>query len=387
MIESQQFVQALKTLGYSHFTGVPCSYLKPFINSVIDDPSVEYTGATSEGEAIAISFGSHLGGKKTVSMCQNSGLGNMVNPLTSLNHPFRVPNLLIVTWRGEPNRPDEPQHDQMGAITPKLLDVLEIPWEKFPLTVAEIDPVLQLAEKSITERSLPFALIMSEDSVAPNELRGFRSTNLVQTERFEFASSSSDCRVTRSEAIRLLLKHHSPARAIVATTGKTGRELFTISDSSNHFYVVGGMGSAAAIGLGITQALPQQPVTVLDGDGAILMKMGSMATIGFCQPQNLLHVVLDNEQHDSTGGQQTASCIANFANVAAAVNYRNAAFAIDATGIEEAVRILLTRQGPSMLHIKIKPGSPSKLGRPTIPPEQVKARFMQFIQQHHASKG
>ena len=301
LIDSQQFIQTLKALGYSHFTGVPCSYLKPFINSVIEDPSIEYTAATSEGEAIAISFGSHLGGRKTVSMCQNSGLGNMVNPLTSLNHPFRVPTLLIVTWRGEPDRPDEPQHTQMGEITPKLLDVLDIPWEKFPNEVADIAPVLNRAEQSIAARSLPFALVMSEDSVAPNELRGRRSSILVETDRIAFAGDRSDHRVTRSEAIRLLLKHHSPDRAIVATTGMTGRELYAISDSSNHFYVVGGMGSAAGIGLGITQAQSNQPVTVLDGDGAILMKLGTMATIGYYQPQNLLHIVLDNEQHDDVG--------------------------------------------------------------------------------------
>ena len=117
MIQAAPFIEELRRLGYTQYAGVPCSYLKPFINYVIDDPSLNYTGATSEGEAVGISMGAHLAGAQTVTMCQNSGLGNMVNPMTSLNYPFRIPTLLITTWRGEPGRPDEPQHVLMGQIT------------------------------------------------------------------------------------------------------------------------------------------------------------------------------------------------------------------------------------------------------------------------------
>src|SRR5688572_3412037 len=162
MIEAASFIEQLRSRGYSHYAGVPCSYLKPFINYVIDDSSLNYTGATSEGEAVGISMGSFLAGRKTVTMCQNSGLGNMVNPLTSLNYPFRVPTLLITTWRGEPGHPDEPQHVLMGQITHQLLETIRIPWLPFPSDAAKIDEVIGQADASMQEHELPFALVMSE---------------------------------------------------------------------------------------------------------------------------------------------------------------------------------------------------------------------------------
>jgi phosphonopyruvate decarboxylase len=169
--------------------------------------------------------------------------------------------------------------------------------------------------------------------------------------------------------------------AIIATTGKTGRELFTVADRPNHLYVVGGMGTASAIGFGVAHALPRQPVVVIDGDGAALMKMGSLATIGFYQPENLLHIILDNEVHDSTGGQQTASPTVRFAQVAAASNYRAAVAVDQSEEICEAVRELRHCAGPSLLHVKIRPGSPEKLGRPTVKPHEVKERFSAFLQE------
>ncbi|MFN2509695.1 MAG: thiamine pyrophosphate-dependent enzyme, partial [Chthoniobacterales bacterium] len=144
-------------------------------------------------------------------------------------------------------------------------------------------------------------------------------------------------------------------------------------------YVVGGMGIASAIGFGVAHALPRQPVVVIDGDGAALMKMGSLATMGFYQPDNFLHIILDNEAHDSTGGQQTASPVVRFAQVAAAANYRSA-FAVNRRAdIAAAVRELRHRRGPSLLHVKIRPGSPENLGRPTVKPHEVKERFSAFL--------
>ena len=379
MIDAGTFITALKRLCYSQFAGVPCSYLKPFINFVINDPTLDYIGAASEGEAVAISLGAFLAGRKTVTMCQNSGLGNMVNPLTSLNFPFRIPTLLIVTWRGQPGRIDEPQHEQMGAITPKLLELMDIPWSIFPQTESEIDSVIDKADEYMRENSRPYALVMPEDSVASHELTQQQRGQVVITNRLTYPARPDD-RLTRTEALELIVSAQPADRAIVATTGKTGRELFTVSDSPANIYVVGGMGTASGIGLGIAHALPEKSVTVIDGDGAALMKLGTLATIGYYQPKNLLHIILDNEQHDSTGGQQTVSSTVRFAEVAAAVNYRNAAFAEDRESIAESVKKLLMLPGPSLLHIKIKPGSPPKLGRPTIKPYEVKQRFMSFLQ-------
>jgi phosphonopyruvate decarboxylase len=167
--------------------------------------------------------------------------------------------------------------------------------------------------------------------------------------------------------------------AVIATTGMTGRELFTLADRPNHLYVVGGMGTASAIGFGVAHALPKQPVVVLDGDGAALMKLGSLATIGCYQPKNLLHIILDNESHDSTGGQQTVSPITRFAEIAAASNYRRAFTADRPEDIRQCVEYLRNTTGPSLLHVKIQPGSPKEIGRPSVKPHEVKERFMDFL--------
>jgi phosphonopyruvate decarboxylase len=358
---------------------VPCSYLKPFINYVISDPDLNYLGAASEGEAVGISLGAFLGGRKTVTMCQNSGLGNMVNPLTSLNYPFQIPTLLFTTWRGEPGRPDEPQHVLMGQITHRLLETLQIPWLPFPSDEAQIGPVMAQAELSMTERKLPFALVMSEGSVADHDLDPQPQPGRVQTNVSGPFTLPEQQRMIRTEALNAILESLDGNEAVIATTGKTGRELFTIADRPNHLYVVGGMGTASAIGLGLAQSLPRQPVVVIDGDGAALMKLGSLATVGYCQPANLLHIVLDNESHDSTGGQRTASCVVRFAEMAAAANYRHAVAADDPAEVRAAIRRLRRTPGPSLLHIKLRPGSPAKLGRPTVKPHEVKNRFMQFL--------
>jgi len=379
VIPASAFIEHLRGLGYSQYAGVPCSYLKPFINFVISSPNLNYVGATSEGEAVGISLGAYLGGRKTVTMCQNSGLGNMVNPLTSLNYPFRIPTLLITTWRGEPGRPDEPQHVLMGQITHRLLETMQIPWLPFPTEESGIVEVIQQAEASMRERQLPFALVMSEDSVAGAELNGQPQPQRVTTRVTQKLTLEQPQRMTRTEALQLILESLDGNEAMLATTGKTGRELFTIADRPNHLYVVGGMGTASAIGLGLAQAVARQPVVVIDGDGAALMKLGSLATIGYYQPANLLHIILDNESHDSTGGQRTASGIVRFAEIAGASNYRQSAAADAPADVQALVKEFRRQPGPSLLHVKIRPGSPKTLGRPTVKPHEVKERFMQFV--------
>ena len=382
MIEAASVVDHLRGLGYSQFAGVPCSFFTSFLNYVIDDPRLDYVGATSEGEAVGITMGAALAGRKTVTMCQNSGLGNMVNPLTSLNYPFRIPTLLIVTWRGQPGVKDEPQHEQMGRIMHALLDTMEIPWAPFPREESQIAETLARAEESMARTQRPFALVMEKDTIAPHELRGCAQPKRVETDLRENLADGE--MLTRTEALELILETLNGDEAIVATTGKTGRELFTVSDRPNHLYVVGGMGTASAIGFGVAHSLPKQPVVVIDGDGAALMKMGSLATIGYHQPNKFLHIILDNEAHDSTGGQQTASPVVRFAQVAAAANYRSA-FAVDRLEyIREAVRDLRQRSGPSLLHVKIRAGSPEKLGRPTVKPHEVKDRFSAFLRERNA---
>ena len=386
MIKASAFIEHLRGLNYSQFAGVPCSFLKPFINYVIDDATLDYVGAASEGEAVGFTLGAWLAGRKTVTMCQNSGLGNMVNPLTSLNYPFRVPTLLITTWRGQPGIKDEPQHEQMGRVMHQLLDAIEIPWLPFPAEEAEIPGVMAAAEASMAERQRPFALVMSQDTVAPHKLTRRVEAERIQTEVRHHPAVPASGRLTRTAALQVILESLTGREAVIATTGMTGRELFSLADRPNHLYVVGGMGTASAIGFGVAHALPGQPVVVLDGDGAALMKMGSLATVGFYQPGNLLHVILDNESHDSTGGQQTSSPITRFAEIAAAANYRRAFTADRTEDIRQSIQYLRTATGPSLLHVKILPGSPKEIGRPSVKPHEVKERFMDFLRTANPAK-
>ncbi len=379
MIEADAFLTRLRALGYSFVSGVPCSFLTPLINAVINTRELDYVAAASEGEAVAINLGASLAGRKTVTMCQNSGLGNTVNPLTSLNDPFRIPTLLLTTWRGEPGLADEPQHELMGRITHRLLDTLEIPWLPFPSELAELDAALERSETSMRERQRPFAFVLRKGAIAPCALTARAATVAGTPYRQLVAFQSPNERLTRTEAIEGILRHCRGDEAIVATTGKTGRELFAVDDRPGHLYVVGGMGTASAIGLGIAFASPQQSVVVIDGDAAALMKMGTLATIGHYQPERLLHIILDNESHDSTGGQATASSTVDFAGVAAAANYRNVFSAERAADLDACLESMRQRRGPSLLHVKIRPGSPDGLGRPTVKPLAVKERFMRFL--------
>jgi phosphonopyruvate decarboxylase len=169
-IDVDDFLTPVKEAGFDFFSGVPCSFLTPVINRVIGDDSLSYVGAASEGEAVAIASGAWLAGHKTVVMCQNSGLGNAVNPLTSLNFPFRIPSLMIVTWRGGPGLTDEPQHELMGEITPSLLDIIQVPNGAFPASQSDVTDALSKAYGSMDANNLPYAFIMQKGDVNKSEL-------------------------------------------------------------------------------------------------------------------------------------------------------------------------------------------------------------------------
>ncbi|MEJ2672960.1 MAG: phosphonopyruvate decarboxylase, partial [Deltaproteobacteria bacterium] len=353
MIDAQEFILAALNRGFSFFTGVPCSFLKPLINYVISHQGLKYVTAASEGEALGIAGGAYLGGKRTVVMCQNSGLGNMVNPLTSLNYPFRLPALLIVTLRGEPGLNDEPQHELMGQITENLLNTLGVGWEYFPGTAPEIEPLFQRLEAYFDKHSLPFALVMKKDMVAKIDL----ASQDTASETGQGAISGRTGweragRLPRIEALRLIRANLSARDALIATTGKTGRELYTLGDSENQLYVVGSMGCASGIGLGVQLTLPRQRVVVLDGDGAALMKLGTLATIGHYRPAPFIHIILDNEVYDSTGGQPTLSGTVDFAKVALAVGYSRAYRIITPDELVEALGQAVQEAGPVLLHVK-----------------------------------
>jgi phosphonopyruvate decarboxylase len=308
-------------------------------------------------------------------MIQNSGLGNAVSPLTSLTHVFRIPLLLIVTLRGEVGSADEPQHRLMGEITERLLGLMEIPFSYFPQRSNELHSCLDAAIEHLGTHQTPYALIMRKNTLAPhsllerNEIR--RPAEREQVRKQTFARAS----VQRSEAISTIVSAAGDDALLLATTGLTARELCDGHDRDGNFYVVGSMGCASSIGLGLALCRPERSVVVLDGDGAALMRLEAMASIGHYGPRNLTHIVLDNQSYESTGGQKTQSASIDLAGVATACGYRTAGSLSTIEQLWEAVTEARTTAGPHLVHFRIRAGSPPDLGRPAMPPPALAARF------------
>ncbi|MDB5368238.1 MAG: phosphonopyruvate decarboxylase, partial [Rhodospirillales bacterium] len=228
MITAVDFLTPAIARGWSSWTGVPCSFLTPLINGVASDRRLAYVPATSEGEAIAIAAGAWFAGRRAVAMMQNSGLGNAVNPLTSLCAPFRIPLLTLVTWRGQPGLKDEPQHELMGRITQTLLDTMEIAHAPFPTETSRVDAALDAAEASMAARSLPFCFVMEKDSVADSDLNEPARTARPTGELHDFTTHGT--RPARAALLERALAVLPDEAAVIATTGKSGRELFTLAD-------------------------------------------------------------------------------------------------------------------------------------------------------------
>jgi phosphonopyruvate decarboxylase len=377
VISAQTFVEAARKRGFGLWTGVPCSYLKPFINYVIDAPDLRYVAAANEGDAVAVATGADLGGVRAIAMFQNSGLGNAVNPLTSLNAIFRIPILVITTLRGEPGGPhDEPQHALMGPITTRMLELMQIPWEYFPREAGEVEPALARVVTHMETKSLPYALVIKKGSVADWKLKSVPKLRPVAPS--PPPSEGGMPRFTREAILGAVQASLRPGDVVIASTGFTGRELYSLEDRREQLYMVGSMGCAMSLGLGLALVRPKLRVIVLDGDGAALMRMGGLATVGYERPPNLVHVLLDNQMYESTGGQSTVSHSVDFCAIAAACGYPRTALA---TKPEEVAAFLDGADGAALglLHVKILPGSPGNLPRPTITPPEVASRLRAYI--------
>ncbi len=375
MISAESFITAATARGIGLWTGVPCSYLTPFINGVISSSALRYIGAANEGDAVAIAAGAELGGVPSVAMFQNSGLGNAVNPLTSLTWTFRLPVLVIVTWRGEPGgAADEPQHELMGRVTPQFLDTMDIPWAPFPAEEAAIAPALDRAFAHFRAEQRPFALVMSKGTVAETALTTTPPPPLVPVPPSALRTVP---RASRRDMLFALQSALRPDDVVIATTGYMGRELAALEDRACQLYMVGSMGCASSFGLGLALAQPRRRVIVIDGDGAALMRLGALATVGTERPANLVHLLLDNGLHESTGGQATVSRNVDFAAVAAACGYPR----VEALSRPEALARALADATPGLrfIHVPIVPGVPARLPRPTVTPADVAARLRRHL--------
>lgn len=380
MIQAKEFVEAARELGFSRYTGVPCSYLTPFINYVINDDSLEYVSSANEGDALATAAGAAIGGQRSIVMMQNSGLGNAVSPITSLSYVFRIPFIIITTHRGRPGETDEPQHELMGQITKELFDTMQVPWEIFPKKAEDIADALKRADEYMQKEKRPYAFIMEKGTVAAERLNK-NPVKDISTRHIEFRSSynTNATRTSRNQALERIVEHTPLENTVlIATTGFTGRELFSINDRVNHIYMVGSMGCASSLGLGLALARPDLKIIVIDGDGAGLMRMGNFATLGSYAGNNLIHILLDNEVHDSTGSQATVAGNINFAKIAEASGYSVSLSGNEIELIDELFNLNVV-DGPVFGHLKITSGTIENLPRPDVTPNEVLTRLMQHI--------
>jgi len=371
MIAPERLYYALREAGISFFAGVPDSVLRGFcscVESLCD--SGEHVGCPNEGSAISLATGYHLATNRiAVVYMQNSGLGNAVNPLTSLTHPdvYRIPALLIVGWRGEPGTKDEPQHMVQGGITTSLLDLLSVPYEILGGD-SDVDQVVRTVLKKIGSSGGPAALLVRSDALGAypggQEPQGLS-------------------RLVREDAVRQILHLSDPEDVFIATTGKISRELFELrverKEEQRDFLTVGSMGHASSIALGVAQARPNRRVICMDGDGAMLMHMGVMPTIGTSAPRNLIHIILNNGAHESVGGQPTVARQMDLNALARASGYASYYHCADASGVAENWDHLTTREGPILWEIKVAMESRSNLGRPTSGPQENKEEFKKHV--------
>lgn len=371
MINVDDFFNQMKKAGISFFTGVPDSLLSNLC-AYIDDHSVasDHIISANEGNAVALAAGYYLSsGKGAAVYMQNSGLGNAINPLTSLTDPqvYRIPMLLIIGWRGEPDVKDEPQHIKQGRITIKQLELLEIPYQILDKNT-DSTRTLGNALATMAKIQAPVALLVRKDTFST-----------YKTQRIPRAWSH----LTRENALQTLLQLCGDD-LVIATTGKTSREVFEIRAQQGHtqsdFLTVGSMGHAASIALGVALNNPHKRIICLDGDGSMLMHMGSLPIIGSQKPANFIHVLLNNAAHESVGGQPTVANQIDFSAIAKACGYRQYARADNATDVQVMWKQLSEKPGPCMLEIAICIGSRDNLGRPTYTPEQNKQAFMQAVQ-------
>jgi phosphonopyruvate decarboxylase len=368
MIEPDVFFTAMKQAGIRLFAGVPDSLLSNLC-AYIDDHSQlgEHIITANEGNAIALAAGYHLSsGQYAAVYMQNSGLGNSVNPLTSLTDPevYKIPMLLIIGWRGEPGVKDEPQHVKQGRITPGQLGLLEIPYWIVDAD-SQLEDTLKAALEKIQATGAPVALLVRKGTFAK-----YKSQR----------KPTMDSSLKREDALRQLLQL-SGDDLVVSTTGKTSREVFELRVERNEpqrdFLIVGAMGHTSSIALGVALGNPDKRVICIDGDGSVLMHLGALPIIGSIAPANLIHVLLNNGAHESVGGQPTVADKVDFAAISRASGYKSYVQASDAQSIKQAWQQLSKQSGPTLLEIRITTGSRDDLGRPTSTPEENKLAFMQ----------
>lgn len=373
MIAPKDFIETLRTGGVEFFAGVPDSLLKNLCAYITDTIRRENNIiAANEGNAVGLAAGYHLAtGKTGCVYMQNSGEGNIVNPLLSLMDAdvYKMPMLLIIGWRGEPGVHDEPQHVKQGKVTLSLLETMGVPYAVLDNNWQE---QVAAALQTIQATHTAYALVVRKGTFDEYQLQN---------------QENQDWALAREEAIKTVVDNLRENDIVVSTTGMISRELFEYreakgQDHAHDFLTVGSMGHASQIALGIALQKPDRRVIVFDGDGALLMHMGGLAIIGDYNPKNLVHIVFNNGAHDSVGGQPTVGQKIDVEAIAKAVGYKEVVSVDSQPALINAMNHVNNAAigGVSLINVNVRKGNRKDLGRPTTTPQQNKEALMKELQ-------
>jgi len=359
---------------FEFFTGVPDSQLKPLCNYLMATYGIsdKHVIAANEGNAVGLAAGYHLAtGKVPVVYMQNSGLGNIINPVASLMNDkvYGIPCVFIVGWRGEPGVHDEPQHIYQGEVTVKLLEDMDIATFIIGKDTTEDELSAKMTEfKTILAKGKQVAFVVRKGALEfDGKVKYANDNKMVREEIIEHIATVSDTDV------------------VVSTTGKASRELFEIRERrgqthGSDFLTVGSMGHSSSIALAIARQKPDRKVWIIDGDGALLMHMGSMALLGANAPKNIVHVVINNGAHETVGGMPTVAEKIDLCKIADGCGYPNFISVDSFEALDEALRAAKGRDELSFIEVKCSIGARDDLGRPTTTAKENKENFMKYLE-------
>lgn len=370
MIDCKNFYELLKNSDLNFYAGVPDSLLKNFCFYLDDQLTPDqHIIAANEGSAVGLATGYYLStGKIPVVYLQNSGLGNTINPLLSIADPevYSIPMLLIIGWRGEPGVKDEPQHKKQGRVMLPMLESMEVPYSVIDQgTNLELE--LKKAIETMREKKSPYVFAIREGSFGDYKYLGTKKNPYT---------------LTREEAINVILDMTTSQDVVVSTTGKASRELYElrVKRSENNradFLTVGAMGHCSQIALGVALQKAEKKIFCIDGDGAVLMHMGSLTTVGKLAPKNFIHIMINNSAHESVGGQDTGAFDINWSEIAKACGYKKTFFAQNKEDLDALKTLNI--EGPVFIEIRVSQGSRKDLGRPKSTPIENKEQFMKAL--------
>lgn len=364
----------IKALGSSYFVGVPDSQLRSFCDYLMVEYGVDaehHVIAANEGNCVALAAGHYLTtGEVPVVYMQNSGEGNIVNPLASLLDPevYAIPELFVIGWRGEPGVKDEPQHIKQGKVTLPMLELMGVEATVITeeTTLAQVEATMRHYRDCFSEGK-SCAFVVSAGAL----------------ESCTKAVYENPYVMSRESAIEIISQYASQD-PVVCTTGKASRELFELREKEHQghhrdFLTVGSMGHSSSIALGVASALKGQRVWCIDGDGALLMHMGALATVGTSGITNLVHVVINNGAHETVGGMPTVASGIDLTGIACACGYQMAETVEDEASLRNALESIV--QGPAFIEVRCKLGSRKNLGRPTTTPVENRRAFEEYVRE------